>query len=56
LEEWLKYFSQVAETKTPGTLKLTTKEEHGNEMLTPWEKEIEMLEDWLNNPELVDDC
>jgi hypothetical protein len=25
-------------------------------MLTPWEKELEMLEDWLNNPEPVDDC
>jgi len=25
-------------------------------MLTPWEKELEMLEDWLNNPEPVDEC
>ena len=25
-------------------------------MLTPWEKELEMLEDWLNHPEPVDDC
>jgi hypothetical protein len=25
-------------------------------MLTPWEKELEMLEDWLNHPKLVDDC
>jgi hypothetical protein len=24
-------------------------------MLTPWEKELEMLEDWLNHPEPVDD-
>jgi hypothetical protein len=54
LEEWVKYFSQVAETRTPATLKLKTKEEHGNEMLTPWEKEIEMLEDWLKNLEPVD--
>jgi hypothetical protein len=30
-------------------------EEHTVKMLTPWEKELEMLEDWLNNPELVDD-
>jgi hypothetical protein len=30
-------------------------EKHANEMLTPWEKELEMLEDWLNNPEPVDD-
>jgi hypothetical protein len=25
-------------------------------MFTPWEKELEMLEDWLNNPELEDGC
>jgi hypothetical protein len=31
-------------------------EEHADKMLTPWEKELEMLEDWLNNPEPVDDC
>jgi hypothetical protein len=31
-------------------------EEHIVKMLTPWEKELEMLEDWLNNPEPVDDC
>jgi hypothetical protein len=24
-------------------------------MLTPWEIELEMLEDWLNHPEPVDD-
>jgi hypothetical protein len=24
-------------------------------VLTPWEKELEMLEDWLKNPEPVDD-
>jgi hypothetical protein len=24
-------------------------------MLTPWEKELEMMEDWLNHPEPVDD-
>jgi hypothetical protein len=33
-----------------------TEEEHANKMLTPWEKELEMLEDWMNNLELVDDC
>jgi hypothetical protein len=33
-----------------------TEEEHADKMLTPWEKELEMLEDWLNNPEPVDDC
>ena len=31
-------------------------EEHTVEMLTPWEKELEMIEDWLNNPEPVDVC
>jgi hypothetical protein len=31
-------------------------EEHADKMLTPWEKELEMLEDWLNHPEPVDDC
>jgi hypothetical protein len=25
-------------------------------MLTPWEKELEMLEDWMNNPGPVNDC
>jgi hypothetical protein len=25
-------------------------------MLTQWEKELEMLEDWLNNPEPEDGC
>jgi hypothetical protein len=24
-------------------------------MLTPWEKELEMLEDWLNHPKSIDD-
>jgi hypothetical protein len=30
-------------------------EEHTVKMLTPWEKELEMLEDWLNHPEPVDE-
>jgi hypothetical protein len=34
----------------------TEEKEHAVNMLTPWEKELEMLEDWLNNPEPVDDC
>jgi GTP cyclohydrolase FolE2 len=25
-------------------------------MLTPWELELEMLEGWLENPKLVEDC
>jgi hypothetical protein len=32
------------------------KEEHADKMLTPWEMELEMLEDWLNHPEPIDDC
>jgi hypothetical protein len=36
-------------------LKLTTKEEHEDKMLTPWEKELEILEDWLNHPKPVYD-
>jgi hypothetical protein len=30
-------------------------EEHIVEMLTPWEKGLEVLEDWMNNPEPIDD-
>jgi hypothetical protein len=33
-----------------------TEEEHTVEMLTPWEIELIMLEDWLNNPEPEDGC
>jgi hypothetical protein len=29
--------------------------EHTVEMLTQWEIELRMLEDWLDNPELADD-
>jgi hypothetical protein len=31
-------------------------EEHTVEMLTQWEIELRMLEDWLDNPEPTDDC
>jgi hypothetical protein len=31
-------------------------EEHADKMLTPWEKELEMLEDWMNNTGPVNDC
>jgi hypothetical protein len=55
-KEWLDSFSQEAEKETAAALKLTAEEEHGDKMFTPWEKELEMLEDWLNNPEPVDDC
>jgi hypothetical protein len=30
-------------------------ENHVDYMLTPWEKKLEMLEDWLKNPKPVDD-
>jgi hypothetical protein len=57
-EEWLEIFIQEAEGETTAALKLTAREEeeHVDKMLTPWEKELEMLEDWLNHPELVDEC
>jgi hypothetical protein len=55
-EEWLKYFSQVVGTKTPATLEAVAEEKHTIKMLTPWEMELEMLEDWLNNLEIVYDC
>jgi hypothetical protein len=58
LEEWLKIFNQEAEGETAAALKLTVREEeeHADKILTPWEKELEMLEDWLNHLEPVDDC
>jgi hypothetical protein len=31
-------------------------EEHSDKMLTQWEKELKMLEDWLRNPETEEDC
>jgi hypothetical protein len=57
-EEWLNIFSQEDEKETVAALKLTTRKEEENvdKMLTPWEKELEMLEDWLRNPEPVNDC
>jgi hypothetical protein len=30
-------------------------EENADKMLTPWEKELDMLEDWLSNTEPIDD-
>jgi hypothetical protein len=54
-EEWLKIFSQEAEKETVAALKLKAKEENGDKILTPWELELEMLEDWLSHPEPVDD-
>jgi hypothetical protein len=54
-EEWLNIFSQEAEKETSAALKLIAGEEHGDKLITPWEMELEMLEDWMNNPEPVDD-
>jgi hypothetical protein len=36
-------------------LKLVAKEskERAGRFITPWEMELEMLEDWLNNPDLA---
>jgi hypothetical protein len=51
-EEWLNAFSQEAKKKEAATLKLAEKEaeEQASRFITPWEMELEMLEDWLNNP------
>jgi hypothetical protein len=56
-EEWLNDFSQGAEKKEATTLKLAVKEakEQAGRFITPWEMELEMLEDWLNNPELAEE-
>jgi hypothetical protein len=52
-EEWLNNFGQGDEKKEVVALKLATKEakEKAGRFITPWEMELEMLEDWLNNPE-----
>jgi hypothetical protein len=52
-EEWLNDFGQGAEKKEAIALKLAAKEakEQAGRFITPWEMELEMLEDWLNNPE-----
>jgi hypothetical protein len=50
-EECLNTFSKGAEEAA--ALKLAAKdvEEQAGRFITPWEMELEMLEDWLNNPE-----
>jgi hypothetical protein len=52
-EEWLHTFGQEAKKTT--ALKLTAEEEQVDVVLTPWEMALEMLEDWLNNPEQAED-
>jgi hypothetical protein len=51
-EEWLNNFSQGDKKKEVVALKLAAKEakEQAGRFTTPWEMELEMLEDWLNNP------
>jgi hypothetical protein len=51
-EECLSIFSQGAEKQEAVALKLAAKEakEQANKIITPWEMELEMMEDWLNNP------
>jgi hypothetical protein len=52
-EEWLNDFGQGYEKKEAAALKLAAKEakEKTDKFITPWEMELEMLEDWLNNLE-----
>jgi hypothetical protein len=54
-EEWLNDFGQGAEKREAVALKLVVKEveEKADRVITPWEMELEMLEYWLNNPELA---
>jgi hypothetical protein len=54
-EEWLKIFSQEDEIEkiTARELAAEEAEEQANKMTTPWEMELDMLEDSLNNPEPV---
>jgi hypothetical protein len=33
----------------------TEKHENSDELLTQWEQELDMMEDWLKNPKPVDD-
>jgi hypothetical protein len=50
-EECLNAFSQEAEEAAALKLAAEEAEEQADRLLTPWEMELEMLEDWLNNPE-----
>jgi hypothetical protein len=54
-EECLSIFNQGAEKQEAVALKLAAEEakEQADRIITPWEMELEMLEDWLNNPELA---
>jgi hypothetical protein len=52
-EECLNIFNRGAEKQEVVALKLAAKEvkEGKDRIITPWEMELEMLEDWLNNQE-----
>jgi hypothetical protein len=50
-EEWLNAFSQEAEEAAALKLAAEEAEEQADKLITPWEMELQMLEDWLNNPE-----
>jgi hypothetical protein len=55
--ELLEIFSQDAEQEVTGVLEVVEiEEEHAVNMLTPWDKDLKMLEDWLNHIEPVNDC
>jgi hypothetical protein len=51
-EKCFNIFSLGAEKKEAVALELATKEakERADRIITPWEMELKMLEDWLNNP------
>jgi hypothetical protein len=49
-EEWLNAFSQEAEEAAALKLAAEEAEEQAGRLITPWEMELKMLEDWLNNP------
>jgi hypothetical protein len=55
-EECLNAFSQEAEEAAALKLAAEEAEEQADRLLTPWEMELEILEDWLNNPEPAGDC
>jgi hypothetical protein len=52
----LKIFSQEVEQGITTTLEVVAEEEHAYKMLTPWDMELDMLEDSLNHPKPIDDC
>jgi hypothetical protein len=49
-EECLSIFSQGAERVVALELAAKEAKEHVGKVITPWEMELDMLEDWLKNP------